>query len=179
MKTTASATLPLPELPENIIIPSHWRKRRDELLEEVNQINSINSENEFEQTEFLLKKITLLAKEADRQRKKLSEPFTIFASNIKKMNDNARMPVEQAKEKLKKMLLKFYLDHQATTGENPHKSLTSLCKKWCFETENPLLVPFEFYSLDEKKIRRFISEKKEQAVIPGIKIWHEPELRSR
>ena len=105
----------------------------------------------------------MLANEAESKRKELSKPFSAFAANIKVLGDKAKEPVEESKTKLKELLLDFYHKLQEIDDEEIQKSLTSVYHKWCFSVENPLLVPFQFYSLDEKKIRQFINNEKDQS----------------
>lgn len=53
---------------------------------------------------------------------------------------------------------------------------TSLRARWVFEVENETLIPRAFLMVNEARIRSFVSAMKDQAVIPGVRIWKEQTL---
>ena len=52
-------------------------------------------------------------------------------------------------------------------------------KVWRFEIENPSLVPREFCSPDERKLREYVQREKESAAIAGVRTWEETTVQSR
>ena len=165
-------------LPQRGALSKDFVTRRSKLLAELAFYQEmIGSRQEFEDAEYLLKKLTLLGSEIDKQRKELSAPFNEALKLIRKHCSEAARPLDAGKEKLKKLLLDYF--YTVLDGDSSKKTLTSIHDQWCFEIENALLVPFEFYSLDEKKVRCFINERKAAAAIPGVRIWSEKVIRSR
>lgn len=211
-------TLPHFEVTE---ISTDWIERRNKLLAEASQIKTISNQDDYEAAEILLKKITGASGEAEKLRKKLSKPFTDFSKKIKKMGDDARGPLEDNKQKLKRIMADFLnaaemkrqeemqkaleeevrqreeveannpfaaftdpvvktLPGETTTPAAPiRKNFSSARKVWKFEIENEILVSREFCSPDEKKIRDFINNEKNEAEIPGVRIYEETIVQSR
>lgn len=55
----------------------------------------------------------------------------------------------------------------------------STTKVWKFEVTDAALVPREYCIVDEKKVRGVVTALKENAVIPGVRIWSEDQISSR
>jgi hypothetical protein len=61
----------------------------------------------------------------------------------------------------------------------PKQEGAILKKTWKFAVENPAIVPHEYFTLDEGKIRRVVNALGAQANIPGVRVWLETAEHSR
>lgn len=50
---------------------------------------------------------------------------------------------------------------------------------WKFAVENEAIVPHEYFTLDESKIRRVVNALGDKANIPGVTVWQETDEHSR
>ena len=105
-------SLRVPAIPEKIEIGIDWIERRNKILIKVAEITVINNQDDYEDAEIFLKKITAASNDAEKLRKKLSQPFVDFGKQIKKMGDTAREPLETEKAKLKTIMGVFLRDQE-------------------------------------------------------------------
>jgi hypothetical protein len=49
----------------------------------------------------------------------------------------------------------------------------SMVPEWKFEVVDPALIPREYLTVDESKIRKVVGALKDQASIPGVRVWSE------
>lgn len=98
-----------PVIPDKFEIESSWLEQRNILIVQAMEIVAITSKEEFEAAEILLKKVTVTENDAEKMRKKLSKPFSDFASEIKRMGDEAKKPLLEIKDKLKKLIVDYRL----------------------------------------------------------------------
>jgi len=105
-------SLRVPAIPEKIEIGIDWIERRNKILIKVAEITVINNQDDYEDAEIFLKKITGASNDAEKLRKKLSQPFADFGKQIKKMGDTAREPLETEKAKLKTIMGVFLRDQE-------------------------------------------------------------------
>jgi len=106
-------TIRVPTIPEKIEIGVEWIERRNKILIASADITSVQSQDDYEAAEILLKKITSASNDAEKLRKNLSLPFTDLAKRIKKMGDDARNPLEEDKLRLKKIMSVFLREEEA------------------------------------------------------------------
>jgi hypothetical protein len=50
---------------------------------------------------------------------------------------------------------------------------------WKFAVDNPAIVPHEYFTLDEAKIRKVVNALGDKANIPGVRVWPETAEHSR
>jgi hypothetical protein len=60
----------------------------------------------------------------------------------------------------------------------PKVAGTSMRTVWKFEVTDPALVPREYCSVDETKIRKVVTALKEGASIPGVRVYSEQAIAS-
>lgn len=104
MIQTMALTLPPPKLPAKIEIGAEWIAERDKLAAQAGAIQSIAAQPDYLAAEIVLKLITSVSNDAEKLRKKLSDPFAKAAKDIKSMADDARAPLEAEKERLKALM---------------------------------------------------------------------------
>lgn len=109
--------VPPPKLPAKLEIAAEWLAERDKLVSQAKTIQAVATQADFTGAEILLKLITAVSNDAEKLRKKLSDPFTKAAKDIKAMADSAREPMEQEKERLKRMMAGYLCDVQRRQQE--------------------------------------------------------------
>ena len=50
---------------------------------------------------------------------------------------------------------------------------------WKFAIDNPAIVPHEYFTLDESKVRKVVNALGDKAGIPGVRVWQETAEHSR
>jgi hypothetical protein len=184
-------------------ISTEWLAERNAIAEKASEITEITSQLNFEQAEILLKKITVTSNKAEKLRKQFAKPFQDFAKKIKKTSDEARQILELEKQRLKNLMAgylkaeeekreqafmesisseSFFSDTPEPAviiPEEPVKLMTSSRKVWKFEIIEPELVPRNFCSPDESKIRAYLKENKDGANMPGVRFFEELTVQSR
>ena len=61
----------------------------------------------------------------------------------------------------------------------PKQAGSVLKASWKFAIENPTIVPQEYFTLDEAKVRRVVNALGDKANIPGVRVWQETAEHSR
>jgi hypothetical protein len=61
--------------------------------------------------------------------------------------------------------------------ETPKVSGLAMVTNWYFKVEDPKLVPDEYKTIDESKIRKVVQALKENATIPGVRVFSRKEPR--
>jgi len=109
--------IPPPKLPAKLEIAAEWMQERDKLVSQAAGIQAVTTQAEFTGAEILLKLITAVSNDAEKIRKKLSDPFTRAAKDIKAMADGAREPLEAQKERLKGIMAGYLREVQRRQQE--------------------------------------------------------------
>lgn len=106
---TTAITKQLPTVPQKVEIDPDWVARRDKLIEEAKGVTEISDNDAYEQAETALKRITSSSNELEKFRKDFAKPFREAEKQIKTISDEAREPLEEEKQRLKKVM-QSYLD---------------------------------------------------------------------
>jgi len=197
-----------PDFPSEVKLESEWIERRDKTLKSAEKFTGMaemDSQDEFEEAEVLLSKITKISNVAEKKRKEYTKPFTDFGKQIKSMCDLGRADLEEAKLHLKKLMSGFVIkvereaqeelerkaslianssfattapDVEAPSGE-VFRTMTNVRKSLKFEVVDKSKVPREFLTVDETKIRRYIAANKEMSEIAGVRIYEDTDVQSR
>jgi hypothetical protein len=61
----------------------------------------------------------------------------------------------------------------------PKQEGSVIKKSWKFSIENEKLVPHEYFTLDEAKVRRVVNALGDKANIPGVRVWQHVDEHSR
>jgi Skp family chaperone for outer membrane proteins len=109
--------IPPPKLPAKLEIAAEWMQERDKLVSQAAGIQAVATQAEFTGAEILLKLITAVSNDAEKVRKKLSDPFAKAAKDIKAMADGAREPLEAQKERLKGIMATYLREVQRRQQE--------------------------------------------------------------
>jgi hypothetical protein len=91
----------LPQLPTEIAIAPDWIQRRDALLAKSTAVAEIASQEQYDDAEVALKRITKGLTELEKMRKELGDPFLRAQREIKRVADDAAAPLEAEKQRLK------------------------------------------------------------------------------
>lgn len=102
----STSLIRIPAMPTEIALQHDWLQERDAILE---QTKGIVVENEvgFATASEFLQKITKLSNSVEKFRKQYAEPFNQAAKAIKAMADDARQPLEDAKNRLKAVISEY------------------------------------------------------------------------
>jgi len=194
----------VPKMSTEITIPNEWIMGREALLGESSHIKSVESQDNYEKAEILLKKIGIHGKELDKHRAKFVKPFNDFVKEINAFSKEHVSQLESAKERIKGLLVSF-IDEQEkkkqleieekTAGieEDPfaefktieietkgvRKIMSSTRLVWKYEITNEVDVPREFCSPDDKKIAEHLKTNQDAANIPGVRFYQERTVQSR
>lgn len=198
---------PAESLPPAVSISSEWLEKAKNLVEEASLVKSIASQESYDDAGVLLKRLTSQSNSADDIRKEAVRPINEYLKQIKSTVDNARLPLEEEKARLKKMMSGYAkevedrrmaeiraqgeaiaadefsdLEPSAIPSVDTRKvsgAIASATKVWKFEIENPTKVPREFCTPDVIKIREYVRANKAAAAIPGVRTWEELEVKAR
>jgi DNA-binding Lrp family transcriptional regulator len=99
--------IPKPNLPERLEISQEWIRERNNLLVQAEAIQAVACQSDYQQAEIMLKLVTGTSNDAEKIRKKLSDPFNKVAKDIKKMADDARNPLETEKARIKSLMAEY------------------------------------------------------------------------
>ncbi len=197
----------IPQLPQKIEIKPDWYNQRDDVLSKSEQIaNGIQSQEDWENAEFFLTKITKAEKELEKQRKAIDKPFRDVAKRVKQVADEANAPLAKRKSEIKQAMQEYNkkiqeqrqkeLEEQAQKAQEsdpftaeltkqeepetkkPRQTTTVMVTVKKFEIKNSNQVPREYCRPDERLIREAV-QKQGVTEIPGVEIWTEQEPRSR
>ena len=91
----------LPQTPTEIAIAPDWIQRRDALLVKSTAVAEIASQDQYDDAEVFLKRITKGLTELEKMRKELGDPFLRAQREIKRVADDAAAPLEAEKNRLK------------------------------------------------------------------------------
>ena len=191
-------------MPKVISLDNEWLMKREAIMSSAVKIDDIKGQDDFENAEIVLKKITVHSNGLEKKRKELAKPFNEMAKKIKALADSARVPLEDQKKRIKKILSDFLIEQEKqqqeeiekqaeTLVDNPfaefmevaptitkvQKTMTSSRLVWKFEITNPSAVPRAFCSPDEKKIREYLKEAKDGASIKGVRFYQEQTIQTR
>ena len=199
--------LPTPAFPACIDIGDAWLVERDRLVTSATKISKISSQDEFNEAESVLAKITSTSNKAEKARMDFSKPLNDFTKDVKAMADRARMPLENEKGRIKKMMADYItlkekeaqaeLERKASiaaassfgraeetanfaiANEEVSRTRSSVRKVWTFEIVEPDKIPREFLMVNEPAIRDYAQKNKEMASMPGVIFKEETRVQSR
>jgi len=123
------------------------------------------------------------------ERKKADEVRKQAESEARKKQEDAALSAALDAEKngVPTIQIEAILDQAATAPisipkkEVPKADGVYMVREWHFSIDNAKLVPCEYHTIDEPKIRQVVRALKEVAVgkIPGVKVWYEDAPRKR
>ena len=159
----------IPVLNEALItVDEDWKKTTYGLLQNANDIKEITSNYDFEQANMQLSLITKHSSNLEKNRKTVTSPINSFKNAVKRVADEARQPLENAKNSLKKMIDVYEAELQRKADEERKKK----------EQEERERIAKELAEFEEKK--RIVKEKadKEEAERVAKEKAEQEELKS-
>lgn len=109
----------------------------------------------------------LAEKEAQKERDRLTKQSELL---------RAKGKIEEANAKLQEIQMVTATSPIIQNRAEKQEGVSDVAK-WTFSITNPELIPREFLSPDEKKIRAYVNAMKKDARIPGVKIEEDISLR--
>lgn len=198
-----------PDLLAIVELEDEWIERRDKILTETGAkfdgMVSMETQEEYDDAEVFLNRITKISGSAEKKRKEFTKPYNDFKTQIKAMCDDARSLLEFHKKNLKELMAGFVvkkakeaeeeLERKATLlakssfgkvqedisvpSGQVHRSMSNIIKRWKFEIEDESQIPREYLVPDEVKIRAYVQANKGMASIAGVRIFEDLDVRSR
>lgn len=196
-----------PDFPTEVKLENEWIERRDKILVKAKDIQEVETQDQYEDAEVALSRITKISNDAEKKRKEFSKPFSDFAKQIKAMSDDARSLLESEKQRIKDAMKQYIIkkeeeaqkkleeEAKAATSESPFAqhiqppaetpsapvggSMSSARKVWQFEIVDESQIPREYLMVDQVKIRKYIQNNKGMSDIPGIKVFEDTRVQSR
>jgi uncharacterized UPF0146 family protein len=167
----------------------------------------INNDDEYQAVGNVLLEVSAKIKLVDKKRKELTQPLNKVIRDINAFFKPSLDSYKNAEANLKRAMSVFNMraaaerqkalaetaepvrtrDQQGFTAlmqtanahAEPEAAGTHTRDVWKFEVEDLSKVPREFLVLDEKKVRAHVQALKENARIPGVKIWKDVTIVAR
>lgn len=197
--------LKAPVFPTEIRMENEWLERRDKVLAAAKKINEVISQDDFDDAEVSLSRVSKLSTDADKIRKSFVKPFNDFVKQINGMTKEVLAELMDVKAFLKSEMSAFVrrveeenqrqLEESASAvaqsafadqapdmniqEQHVSRSMSSVRKTWTFEIIDKEKMPKEFLMPDEVKIRKFVMANKENGFIDGVRIYQETSVQSR
>ena len=111
----------LPDVTTQVTIKSAWMIERDRLIQEASAFAAVKSQSDYERGMALYQHMTKASNALERTRKDLSDPFNRAAKLIKSASDQARSPLENARDTLNKRLTAYFLEQKRLEAEAKRK----------------------------------------------------------
>lgn len=136
------------------------------------------------------KKIKSLADEAreklEEEKENLKKKMAAYMDaerekQQKELEEKAAAMVQAQAQEQESNPFAAYVPQQEIKLENKPviKLMSSVTAVWKFEITDPVQVPREFCSPDERKIREYVQREKEAASISGVRIYEETQIKAR
>jgi hypothetical protein len=106
-----------------------------------------------------------------------------LAEEQKKLDEQAKLDAavqaeEEGNEALAEAIIEDQVPVTAAPVEKAKTNGVSFTEKWTFQIEDESKIPREFLVPDEKMIRTTVTAMKDRAVIPGVRIYKEKNIKS-
>lgn len=121
---TTAVVIQLPAFSKEIAISSEWLTKRNDALATAQSVTQVTCQKDYDNAGEALRLVTKLDTGIEKMRKELTAPFLSAQKTIKAKVDEACLPLQEEKDRLKKLSGDWYMAEQRRiAAENAEREL--------------------------------------------------------